>query len=293
MTSLRLLLIVAIAQLASGCAQNFPRPNTVPLATDGPGAAEVFDRSFLAHGGASLDQFHDLNIAMDGDWKFLITRIQPLVTDHKYRVVSEERLLPLEGVYTAFYKGPDGTKKVVRKGESVRVFYNGEESFDEDVLQSTALTADAFFLFHIGPLALREHRADFVRLEDGVEKGKRYYRLHATIEPGFGFSTRDEVVLWIDPETDLTWRIHITLEGYETTKGAHVDVTNLDFEKRGPFILPTRFVEHVRGPIGIKAHNWEWTGLDINRGVVFSELDGEGFSGSAEKPATVLVRQAQ
>ncbi len=271
-----------------GCAQNFPRPANLPHDGSAPTADEIFARTFRAHGGESLDDFNDLNVALDGEWKFLITRIQPLVTDHKYRVVSEERLLPSRGVYTAAFRGPAGTKRVVRTAESVRVFYNGEETFDEDVLQSTALTADSFFLFTIGPMALRESRGKFERLEDGVDNGKRYYRIYTVVEPGLGYSAQDEIVLWVDPETYLTYRVHITLEGYETTKGAHVDVTFLDYEKRGAYMLPSRYLERVLGPIRITAHTWHLTGLDINRGLSLTDIEGQQYVGLAAAPATPL-----
>ncbi len=282
------LALIIFPLVLGGCAQNFPRPANLPHDGSAPTADEIFARTFRAHGGESLDDFNDLNVALDGEWKFLITRIQPLVTDHKYRVVSEERLLPSRGVYTAAFRGPAGTKRVVRTAESVRVFYNGEETFDEDVLQSTALTADSFFLFTIGPMALRESRGKFERLEDGFDNGKRYYRIYAVVEPGLGYSAQDEIVLWVDPETYLTYRVHITLEGYETTKGAHVDVTFLDYEKRGAYMLPSRYLERVLGPIRITAHTWHLTGLDINRGLSLTDIEGQQYVGLAAAPATPL-----
>ena len=280
--------LIAALSLLGGCAQNFPRPESLPHDGSPPTADDIFSSTFRAHGGDSLDAFNDLNVALDGDWKFLITRIQPLVTDHKYRVVSEERLLPSKGIYTAHYQGPAGTKKVVRTADSIRVYYDGEETFDEDVLQSTALTADAFLLFTIGPMALSDRRDNFVRLEDGLDNGKRYYRIYTVAEPGLGFSARDEIVLWVDPETDLTYRVHITLEGYETTKGAHVDVTFLDYEERGPYVLPSKFLERVLGPIRLKAHSWHLTGIDINRDLSLEDITGPHYDGAAAEPAMPL-----
>lgn len=274
--------------LVTGCAQVFPRPDAFPHDGSAPSASEIFTRTFEAHGGKNLEELKDLSVALDGDWEFLITRIQPLVTDHKYRVTSQERLLPAQGVYAAHYSGPAGTKKVLRTPNSVSVFYDGEESSDEDVLQSTALTADSFFLFTLGPLALFDNRDSFVRLEDAKAGDKRYYRLYTVIEPGLGFSPRDEVVLWIDPDTDLTYRVHITLEGYETTKGAHVDVTFLDYERRGAFVLPSQFDERVLGPVRLHAHAWHFTGMDINRGISLRELAGREYTGAAAAPAKAL-----
>lgn len=280
---------IAVSLLVlGGCAQNFPRPADLPHDGSAPSGNEIFKQTFLVHGGQSLDDFNDLSVSLDGDWKFLITRIQPLVTDHRYRVVSEERLLPASGVYSADYRGPAGAKKVVRTEDGVSVFYQGVETFDEDVLQSTALTADSFFLFFLGPMALRESSGKFERLEDGLDRGKRFYRIYTVVEPGLGYSPRDEVVLWVDPETYLTYRIHITLEGYKTTQGAHVDVTFLDYEKRGAYTLPSKFVERVLGPIRIKAHSWYLTGIDINRGLTLADIEGSQYSGVAAAPAAPL-----
>ncbi|MEM9171211.1 MAG: hypothetical protein AAGA84_00745 [Pseudomonadota bacterium] len=248
----------------------------------------MFEKTFIAHGGEYLDELEDVSVALDGEWKFLITRIQPLVTDHRYRVVSEERLIPKQGAYAAQFVGPAGVKKVVRTPEKIRVFYDGEESFDADVLASTALTADSFFLFTLGPLALGEHRGQFQRLQDAREGGRTYYRIYSAVSPGIGVSEQDEIVLWVDQETNLTYRIHITLEGYKTTQGAHVDVSFVGYQTRGPFILASRFSERVLGPIKIKAHDWYLTGLDINRGMMFDSLDGPAYSGAAAKPATAL-----
>jgi len=272
----------------SGCAQDFSRPDTLPYTADGPDGPTLFEQSFAAHGGEQIMALQNLNVGMDGKWRFLIKRIQPLVTDYTYRVVSQERILPNEKVYTALYEGPGGTKKVVRGPDSVRVFYNNVESFDNDVLQSTALTADAFFVFSLGPMALRDASDDFVRLADIDYEGKRYQRIYAVLEPGFGYAERDEIVLWLDPQTHLTKRVVITLEGFENTKGAHVDVEFLAFTRRDGFVLPSRFHERVLAPIKIHAHAWHLTGLDINRDYGVKAINGSGYVRGAEPAAATL-----
>ena len=145
-----------------------------------------------------------MNLSISGQWKRLIKRIQPLVTDFNYRVDSQEHLFPNDGGYGALYNGPSGTKKVVRTPDSLEVYYNGEPSSDPEVLSSTALTADAFHLFLLGPLALNKWQADFTRLTDITYKDKSYHRLHLYQKPGFGYSKEDQVVLWVDTDTSLT-----------------------------------------------------------------------------------------
>ncbi len=267
--------------LLHACSHNFPRPPENVAKSGTPTGKVLFRETFNAHGGEQLDKLNDLNIGIDSRWKFLITRIQPLVTDHKFRVISQERLLPNKGIYSSSYIGSSGKKKVIRSRSNTRVFYNGKENFDNDVIQSTALTADSFFIFLLGPLALEEHADRFQRLEDKQLNGRQFHRIYAELSPGIGNSKRDELVLWIDAESKLTFRVHITLEGYKTTQGAHVDVTFLDYEERDGFVFPSKFHERVRGPIAIDAHSWWLTGLDINRGLAFDDVNNENWSGLA------------
>lgn len=275
---------IAALLLASGCAGPFERPSADrPLVA--PGGDEILARTVAAHSAGAEVALADLNVSLSGHWNFLIRRIQPLVTDYKYRVDSQERLLVGDGVYSALYQGPAGSKKVVRTRDGIRVFYDGVESTDEDVLQSTAMTADGFYYFLLGALAFQGYDGSFSRLPNVSEDGREYFRIHTVLEPGFGLSERDEVILWVDVETEQTYRMHITLEGYRTTRGAHADVTFLAMEDVDGYLLPTRFHERVVAPLGIDAHSWSLTGLDINRGLSLDEVDGADWSGGARSPA--------
>lgn len=277
---------ILLVFLLAGCAHDFPRPDrSAPSSQTG---AELFAATLRGHGGDHLHRLEDVNVGLAGDWKFLITRIQPLVTDHKYRVRSQERLLPGQGVYAVRYEGPAGAKSVFRSPREIAVGYDGVPTDDQDVLASTALTADAFYLFLLGPLALAEQEPKFIRLEDVREDGRTYQRVYAELTPGFGYSKRDELVLWIDPETSYVFRVEITLEGYETTRGAHVDVTYLDYELRDGFVFPSRFLERVRAPIAINAHEWHLTGLDINRGYAKEDLKVAEWARGVASPAAAL-----
>ena len=155
----RFLQLGLLVLLLTGCAHPFDRPSTAinntdtrATSADGLSADNIFQATLAAHLGGNKDtrSLQDLNVALSGDWKFLITRIQPLVTDYTYRVASEERLLLGDKTYAALYDGPAGTKKVVRTRDTTRVFYNGVESNDENVLQSTAM--------HVHPLPGRRAR---------------------------------------------------------------------------------------------------------------------------------------
>lgn len=209
--------------LGSGCSTQFPKVATNATFQDGKDAQTIFDRCLAVHGGDVRTFAADINLSMDGRWGGLIQRIQPVVTDSSYRITSEERYRPRDQLYSVVWRGPAGTKKIVRTPATVEVYYNGVRETDEKKLQATAMTADAFQLFHLGPSFLQMRNAKFSRLEDAREQGVTYHRLFTTLRPGFGFSAADDVVVWIDAGTSRLFRVHLTLNGFETTQGAHVD----------------------------------------------------------------------
>ena len=122
-------------------------------------------------------------------------------------------------------------------------------------------------------------------MPDQREKGRNYRLLLATVEPGFGESSRDQVVLWIDVQTSRLFRVHMTLNGFESTQGAHVDTTFLEYRQVGAYLFPVRFNERVRGPIQIDAHDWHTTGIDLDRGWSAADIGGAAFKGAAAPQA--------
>lgn len=292
-----LLLSMVLCVALGGCAQPFNRPDGLSMARTGDGSPNewqlggqaIFDATLSAHtGDNSVSDLTDLSVSLSGEWRRMITRIQPLVTDYTYRVASEERLIVDKKIYSAFYTGPDGNKMVIRSPTSIRVFYNDEESFDQDVLDSSAMTADAFLYFLLGAIALHDNQNPYIRLDDKDENGKQYYRLYTELTPGFGLSERDEMIIWIDKETNLTFRVLFTLEGYPSTKGAHADVTFLEYKDVDGFLLPTRYHERVLAPINIHAHSWALSGLEINRGFNFEQLNHARWKSPADTPAMLI-----
>lgn len=274
---------LTLVLLLAGCA-GFPEPRGELSFDDGLDAEAWFDRLMEAHGGNLSDESRDFNLAMTGEWYSLIQRIQPLVTDADYRVSAEERYLPSKDLYVVRHRGPAGTKTVWRKGRDIRVWYDGEAVDDPDVLAATAMTTDAFMLFHYGPSFLARRATDMTRLAAGRENGRRYPRVLLSIEPGFGQAEHDQVVAWIDPESHRLFRVHITLNGFETTQNAHVDTTFSDYAEQGGYWFPNTFEERVRGPIRIDAHDWRITGRDMDRGWAPEDVSGPGFSGLAVPP---------
>jgi len=217
----------------------------------------------------------------------VIQRIQPVVSDAGFRVTSEERFRPRDGTYAIRHSGPAGNKYVVRTASSILVHYNGVAvDADDERTRSTAMTNDAFRMFHFGPSFIKHRATAMTRLPDAREAGRDYHRVLASLSPGFGQSDTDHVVLWIDAESSRLFRVHMTLEGFETTRGAHVDTTFLEYLQVGPYLLPSRFSERVRGPIRVLAHEWHITGMDIDRGWTDADVTGSDFSGRAAATAT-------
>lgn len=271
--------------LLGGCAGTFPQPGTEPEFDDGLTADTLFQRTLAAHGGDLRTFEGDLNQANAGDWGRIIQRIQPLVADGEYRGRGEERYRPADDLYAVHYTGSAGTKSVFRRGEEFRVYFDGERSTDPERVRASAMTTDAGELFHYGPSFVKHRATAMERLPDRRDDGVDYYRVLATLEPGFGEAEADQVVMWIHPETDLLYRVHITLNGFEPTQGAHVDTTFLEYAEVEGFTLPTRFEERVRGPLRLFVHEWWVTGRDSKRGWSSADVDGPGFSGAAAPAA--------
>lgn len=282
-----LLLLVAAAWLA-GCATGFPRATTPYAAADGLDGAAVLARGVAAHGGDLRTRAGDLNYASDGRWETLIQRIQPVVTDAGYRVTAETRYSPSTGVHAIRYRGPRGVKQVVRTPGAIEVHYDGVRATDPETLQAAAMTTDAFELFHFGPSFLAARATAVTRMADAEASGRRYRRVRVAIAPGFGQAESDTVIAWFDAQTQLLHRVHLTLNGFPTTQGAHVDTTMTDYRSVGGVMLPTRFHERVRGPLRIDAHTWWVTGLDTDRGWQARDLRDGAFAGAAARGADAL-----
>lgn len=144
-SALLTILVFTILVLA-GCAKTSPQFET-PLSTepDGKSAKAIFIETFERHGGNHLKALTDVNLAIDGHWYYLISKIQPEVTDEAYRHLSEERLILSPKVYSVIYEEKAGTKQVFRTPDEIEVAYNGDKINDSRKETATALTADAFY----------------------------------------------------------------------------------------------------------------------------------------------------
>lgn len=263
--------LIGAVLMLMGCGSSFPRPGDAQAETSLSGQ-QIFQRALNAQAGGD-EALRNVCYETDGSWEFLVTKVQPLITDESYRMQGQQCINFESGDHTALYTGPAGTKKIVRSTEAVSVYYNGHQSDDDDVLKVAAMTADASAVFQFGPTALAQRKHQFVRLSDVVEDGNIYYRIYSVVEPGFGFSDRDELVFWITRDSFKVYRTHITLEGFRTTRGAHVDVTNLAYRKVGDHSVASEFFERVRGPLPLDVHHWWLTSIEMNSEQMLGSLD--------------------
>jgi hypothetical protein len=261
-------------------------------------AAQRLDQSAQAHGLDAYGQIKDINISYDGQWRPLIGRIQPEVVDSGFRISSQERLLPAQGVVAQSYAGPQGNKHVFwQRGKAdVGVWYNGSASSSASAQAAAAMVAECYGLFLLGPLWLSTRQAEKpMALEMGSTErvnGRLCDVVHAWLSPGFGRAATDRVSLCIDKQDHVTRRLRFTLEGYTGTQGAVAEVDVLAFEKHFGVLWPMRSYEEVVHPLRLPAHDWWLTGLDINRGYGVEALRGPQFSGRASAPATSLQSAA-
>ncbi len=278
------LFICSLAMLPGCASVRFPPDPPAATFEDRLDGDAIFARALAAHGGDLRQYPGDINLATDGRWFALIQKIQPLVSDSGFRIRSEERYRPRDGLYAVTHTGPLGNKHVVRSGDGLVVSYNGVRATDPAKLRATAMTNDAFRMFHFGPSFFLGRASTWIRLADAEEKGRAYYRLRTTVRPGFGESKEDDVVLWIDRDNARLFRIHMSLNGFESTVGAHVDTTFLAYRDVAGYLLPVRFHERVRGPLRIDAHTWWTTGIDTDRGWRDEDVSGAAFGGVAAAP---------
>lgn len=280
--------LLASALLAACSTAQFPSaPREVPSE---PTASEILSRAQVAAGVDPFERWNDVAVSYEGEWGTVVQMLQPVLTDSEYRSQSEERLLLADGVVAQVHHGTGGTKTVLWDGSTVTVRYDGAATTEQEAVETSALVAEAYEMFLLGPAWLARRGRDWVRLDDASADGRPYYRILGRLRPGFGLSDEDQVVAWFDPETLLLHRVHFTLEGYAGTRGAHVDVTFDGHRKEYGYVWPTHFVERVRSPVDIHAHEWRLVGIDVDRDLTIEDVSGtaEEWSVDARTPARAL-----
>lgn len=283
----RWLLMVVLLPLLGACAALIPQAQQVG---EQPAARALLEASAQAHGVAAFRQIRDLNVSYDGQWHYLVQKLQPVLVDARFRKSSEERLLfGREPVVGQRHSGPGGVKQVTRSATAVDVRYNGQPASDREARAAAALVADAFRLFLLGPMYFIEGNTSLALAGSGDVDGRACDLLLAVRRPGHGLSAEDRYLLFIDRQDRLLRRVRFSMEGLASTQGAVVEVDFFDHRDIAGVRWPTRFFERIRKPIPmLPVHAWRLTGLDINRGYAASDITGAEFSGLASAPARAL-----
>jgi hypothetical protein len=285
----------------SGC-------STIPKAqlTESSAAAlQLLDATQRAHGKESFAAIKDISVSYDGKWYTIVTKIQPLVTDPKFRGSSEERMIldtSQERLIAQAYTGPSGTKQVVKRAAKpgiagvsgaegfgiVDIAYNGQPNRDAAVNAATHLVLEAYQLF-LYPAFYVQRAAWFETAGTAFVNGHECDLLLAVMRPGIGASKEDRVMLYIDIKERLVRRTRLTLEGTATTRGAVVDTDLSDFITVAGVKWPSKFYEDLVTPFrGLPAHLFWLTGLDVNRGLTNADFANNEFSKKAAVKAAPL-----
>lgn len=294
--SVYLLNIPLLALLLTSCAARFPKwPEKQPSELAEFKTTKLLEGSIARHGGDVFEKVDDLSVSYDGEWARIVKRLQPVLVDAKYRKSSQERIVfddrQFENGFTIgqAHLGPKGEKHVFRRNDLTRVWFDLQYEKDPEKVAAAALVADAYTMFITGPSFFRHFgEIDWRYLGEKQDRGETYELLYARMRPGFGEAKNDDIILWLRQRDFLLWRVEFTLNGLRSTRGAFVDVTFGSHFERGGFVWPGSFLERVRRPVRVKAHEWYTTGLDLNRGLDERDLWGPVLSPEAAPPARAL-----
>ena len=288
-SSRRLILLVLLGPLLNAClSRGIPQPQGVSEQQE---ARSVLKRSAEAHGLANWLQLQDISVSYAGEWSWLVSRLQPVLTDADFRQGSEERLI-MRGEFPRVaqqHVGPQGQKQVFRSRDAVEVLYNGTAGTDTSVVAAAALVADGYRMFLTGPFYFLDGTSVLEMAGSEILDGQVCDLIVAVRRPGLGLAAADSYLLWIDRHSGLLRRIRFSLNGLDSTQGAIAEVDLLDYREVDGILWPTRFFERLRKPIpNLPVHEWRVTGLDINRGLVDHEIRSQSFTGKAAAPARRL-----
>ena len=259
-----LILAVVIAISGSSCT-SLPRPEVGTEKENDP-ASLALVRASSAKAGNPYQRLSRVDVRYDGEWANFATKVQPVVTDREFRVVSDETYYPSSSKVRQVYRGPAGEKIVTRTPKSISIVRNGKKVSDAEELGAAALVADCYIVFTFGSSVLLERGSGWQTIGERKLGGETCTLVSGTVRPGFGNSEADGVIAWIGNDTKRLHRIQLTLLGQESTAGADVDVTFDDFQP-GPYGTewPRAFDERIRRPFDVPAHLWRMESLKAVR----------------------------
>lgn len=285
-----LVLWFALCLVLGGC--QHPMPPFPGDSVDAPAARAaraIVERAAEAHGGMqAYDEIQGIAAGFAGKWLGNVHRLQPVLVDRDFRVISQERYLlrtaagaPLSHpVVGQRHDGEGGSKWVRWQGASVPVgiAYRGQDGepvaphgIAREVTETSALVAEAYRMFLTGPFFFLERdrrpeaQTHYAPAEDDLVDGVACAQALVRIRPGIGLSEEDLVLVAVGRDDGLLRRLRFSLEGHSGTRGAVVDVTFQEWEERGGLRWPTSFLETLRFPLDRDVHRWRTTSLSVLR----------------------------
>lgn len=230
-------------------------------------AESVLQRAVNAHGGRETwESIDDVVVRYEGEWASIGPRIQPVLSDTSYRRGSVEVVLPAKRIVGQQHDGPQGSKSVYRTPESIDVSYDGGPATDENVLDAAALVADAYQMFLTAPFFFDTFATSVRWAGTETVDGELCDRISAVVRPGFGRVDEDLALLSVGRESGIVRRVRFTLNGLESTRGAEVDVTFRGHREIDGVLWATEYVERIRAPFQLDAHEWRLVSLETNTG---------------------------
>ena len=273
-----------VLPLLAGCADRL-----VPLTATGSSEAAraLLTNSAAAHGLEALGRFKFVDVSYAGVFERLVDRLQPELVDAARRSTARDRLDLRSGSIIQDQAGPGGAKRVERtpgphaqgiaaQGTAaqgtVRVSFDGTEATDRPRRDASAVVADCYLLFLLGPMLLAGRwsadRALVLAMgaaETVTVDGQDYAcdLLRVSMRPGLGLSEGDELVLWIDRRERLMRRVRFTLNGHVPTRGAVAETDCARYFEQGGVRWATQFEERLLRPLPLDVHRWQMGSLDL------------------------------
>ena len=260
----KLLLLPSLLLVACS---SLPNPN-LPSGQVTNAARQLLEKS-AAKAGRPWRRLDRVEVAYAGEWTKIVQKMQPELVNAEYRKNSREVYLPRLSRVEQTHTGPRGVKRVVRTPGKIEVGFSEYRTASEVEKDAAALVADAYTMFTFGADYLLTRSRDW-RIWPAMQRqeieGDPCTLVFGTLKPGVGRSGEDKVIAWISQRDHRLRRVQFTLNGLESTAGADVDVTFSDFQP-GPngTEWPRHFLETVRRPLTLKAHEWRMTELKLGR----------------------------
>jgi hypothetical protein len=181
-------------------------------------------------------------------------------------------------------------KLALRTPATIEVWVNGTLQTDDEKRAAAALVLDAYRLFWLGPLFLKEQGAAVEVLGSGRVRGADCDWLLARLTPGFGLAAEDRVMACVGRSDRRFVQLRLSVDGLASTRGAVVEVDMNDYVIVQGVALPTQLTERVLRPLPLPVRDWWLVGADVGRGYAVEALAGPAWPPAVAAPARALAR---